>query len=61
MLKKCTALRRFWSDRKAASAIEYGLIAALIALVIAAASTNLGTQIGGLFNSIATKLSNYAT
>lgn len=44
-------------DRSGATAIEYGLIAALVAVVIIAAVTLLGTDIGNTFNSVANNLS----
>jgi pilus assembly protein Flp/PilA len=42
------------SDESGATAIEYGLIAALIAVVIISAVTALGTTIKGKFNSVVT-------
>ena len=44
---------RFLNDEEGATAIEYGLLAALIALVIIAAVTALGTTLSGQFDSIA--------
>jgi pilus assembly protein Flp/PilA len=44
-------------DESGATAIEYGLIAALIAVVIIGALTTVGTNLSGVFNSVATKLS----
>jgi pilus assembly protein Flp/PilA len=41
---------------KGATAIEYGLIAALIAVAAIAAMSNIGTQLGSTFNEVATKL-----
>jgi pilus assembly protein Flp/PilA len=38
---------------RGATAVEYGLMVGLIAVVIIAAVTLLGTQLRGLFNSIA--------
>ena len=46
------------TDRKGATAIEYGLIAALIAVVIIAGITLLGTDIGNTFNNVANSLTN---
>ena len=43
---------RFVKDESGATAIEYGLIAALIAVGIIAAATLLGGTISDLFNSI---------
>jgi pilus assembly protein Flp/PilA len=44
-------------DENGATAIEYGLIAALISVVIITAVTLVGSQLSGVFNSIATALS----
>ena len=43
-------------DENGATAIEYGLIAALISVVIIAAVTVVGTQLSAVFNSISTAL-----
>jgi pilus assembly protein Flp/PilA len=48
--------RRFVKDQAGVTAIEYGLIAALIAVVIIGAVTTLGTKVQSTFNSIATAL-----
>jgi pilus assembly protein Flp/PilA len=45
------------NDRSGATAIEYGLIAALISVVIIGAVTLVGTNLSQTFNTIATKLS----
>jgi len=55
-----TTIRKFFKDSKGATAIEYGLIAALIAVAAIAAMTNLGTSVGGTFNNIGGKLKNAA-
>jgi len=47
---------RFIKDESGATAIEYGLIAALIALAIITAVTALGAKLGGTFNNIKTKI-----
>jgi pilus assembly protein Flp/PilA len=47
------ALKNFWNDEEGATAIEYGLLAALIAVVIIAGASLLGTKINCLFNNIA--------
>jgi pilus assembly protein Flp/PilA len=41
------------NDERGVTAIEYGLIAALIALAIITGVTLLGTNLGALFNNIA--------
>jgi pilus assembly protein Flp/PilA len=43
---------RFLKDESGATAIEYGLIAALIAVGIIAAARGLGSQIGLTFNTV---------
>ncbi|SEP69963.1 pilus assembly protein Flp/PilA [Devosia sp. YR412] len=47
---------RFAQDESGATAIEYGLIAALISVGIILAATTLGTNLSNLFNGIANKL-----
>ncbi len=49
-------LARFARDESGATANEYGLIAALIAVGIIAAAPTLGGSLAGLFNKISTKL-----
>jgi pilus assembly protein Flp/PilA len=43
---------KFLSDESGATAIEYGLIAAGIALAIIAIVNGLGTNLNGVFNSV---------
>ena len=43
---------RFMNDESGATAIEYGLIVALIAVVIISAVSLLGTKLKGAFDSI---------
>ncbi|MGO8911411.1 MAG: Flp family type IVb pilin [Bradyrhizobium sp.] len=47
---------RFWADQSAATAIEYGLIAAGISLAIIAAVNGLGSNLNTKFSSINTSL-----
>ena len=47
---------RFAADESGATAIEYGLIAALISVAIIAAATTLGSNIGTTFNKVAAKM-----
>ena len=49
-------LAKFWADESAATAIEYGLIAAGISLAIIAAVNGLGTTLNAKFSSINTSL-----
>ncbi|PYE29671.1 pilus assembly protein Flp/PilA [Rhizobium sp. PP-CC-3A-592] len=48
---------RFLKDESGATAIEYGLIASLIALAMILGATALGTQINTTFTTIKTRLS----
>ncbi|MGO8955518.1 MAG: Flp family type IVb pilin [Rhodomicrobium sp.] len=43
-------------SKRGVSAIEYGLLAALIALVIIAGVTTVGTNLKGVFTSISTQV-----
>lgn len=47
-----SALKTFWSDEDGATAIEYALIAALIAMAIAVTVAAVGTNINALFTRI---------
>jgi pilus assembly protein Flp/PilA len=47
---------RFMKDESGATAIEYGLIAALIAVVVIGAVTAIGTKLNGTFTTISSKL-----
>jgi pilus assembly protein Flp/PilA len=47
---------RFLKDQSGATAIEYGLIAAGIAVVIIAAVQSVGTNLQGTFNKVATNI-----
>ncbi|MER8393072.1 Flp family type IVb pilin [Mesorhizobium sp. M1340] len=49
-------IARFVKDESGATAIEYGLIAALIALAIMVGATSLGTALNAKFDKIATKV-----
>ncbi len=44
-----TTLRRLFADESGATAIEYGLIAGLVAVAIIAALSYLGGELQGLF------------
>ena len=49
-------MRNFWHCESGATAIEYGLIAALIAVAIIAAVRTLGTTLSGTFTSVSDEL-----
>jgi pilus assembly protein Flp/PilA len=57
----CKFLSRFSKDTSGATAIEYALIAALIAVAVIGGAQALGTNLNARFNTIATTISNPAT
>lgn len=53
-----TLIDRFISDETGATAIEYGLIAAVIGVGLITALQSLKTNLQGTFNTIGTTLAN---
>lgn len=51
-----TRIRRLIKNNKAATAIEYGLIAALIAVAAITAMSSLGSKLSNTFNKVANNL-----
>jgi pilus assembly protein Flp/PilA len=51
-----TLINRFFKDEDGATAIEYGLIAALIAVAIIAMVRAVGTSLSGTFSEVASNL-----
>jgi pilus assembly protein Flp/PilA len=51
-----TLFTRFATDESGATAIEYGLIAALIAVAAIAAMTTIGTKLTSTFTAVSDKL-----
>ncbi len=51
-----TLFHRFINDQSGVTAIEYGLIAALIAVVIVTTVTAVGTNLTATFTSVSTAL-----
>ncbi len=49
-------MQKFLRDESGATAIEYGLIAALIAVVIIGAVTTVGTNLNTTFTTVAGKI-----
>jgi pilus assembly protein Flp/PilA len=49
-------LIKLWNNEDGATAIEYGLIAALIAVAAIAAMGLVGTSLTNTFNNVASKL-----
>ncbi|NYD90110.1 Flp family type IVb pilin [Sphingomonas melonis] len=50
------AIRKFIKNSKGATAIEYGLIAALIAVAAIAAMRGLGTQLTSTFSNVSSNM-----
>jgi len=50
-------VRKIFKDKKGATAIEYGLIAALIAVAAIAAMQGLGTSLNTTFTNVSTSMS----
>lgn len=51
-----SAILKFWRDEEGATAIEYGLIAALIAVAAIAGMETLGGGLENIFQEIGAKL-----
>ena len=51
-----STLRRLLRDEEGVTAIEYGLIAALIAVAIVAAVTTVGTNLNGVYTKVANSM-----
>lgn len=49
-------IRKFVKNSKGATAIEYGLIAALIAVAAVSAMTTLGGKLSTTFNNVSTNM-----
>ena len=52
-----TLINKLLRNKSGATAIEYGLIAALISVAIVAGATIVGTQLATTFNGVGTALS----
>ncbi|MEW4448193.1 Flp family type IVb pilin [Qipengyuania sp. JC766] len=53
-----TFFNKLARDEQGATAIEYGLIAALIAVAAITAMQGLGNQLSGTFGEVSTKMAN---
>ncbi|MDP1678898.1 MAG: Flp family type IVb pilin [Candidatus Nitrotoga sp.] len=56
MNKAMQAVKNFWNDEAGVTAIEYGLLASLIAVAIIAAVRLIGTNLNLTFASVAAAL-----
>lgn len=52
-----TMLRKFWEDESGATAIEYGLLAALIAVAAIVALESVGNELTTTFSTVSTTMS----
>jgi pilus assembly protein Flp/PilA len=50
------SIKKFINDEAGVTAIEYALLASLIAVAIIATATTLGTKIGAVFTFVTSKL-----
>jgi pilus assembly protein Flp/PilA len=48
-----STLRAFWGDERGVTALEYALIAALVAVVIIGGVSLLGTSVSKVFSTVA--------
>ncbi|WP_308633160.1 Flp family type IVb pilin [Massilia sp. R2A-15] len=56
MSKIISVVKTFVADENGVTAIEYGLIAALVGLALMAGATTLGNKLSASFDFIATKM-----
>jgi pilus assembly protein Flp/PilA len=56
MKKISSAVQAFIADEDGVTAIEYGLIAALIGVAMVTAATALGVKVGAAFDYVTSKL-----
>lgn len=56
-----TMFSRFLKNESGATAIEYGLIAALVAVAIIPAATLVGGDLDGIFTAVSTELQSATT
>jgi len=53
-----STLKAVWRDESGATAIEYGLIAALVSIAAIVAMGAMGNELGEMFNTVASELDN---
>jgi pilus assembly protein Flp/PilA len=61
MMKKLLSLSRIGADRRGVTALEYGLIAAVMGALIVTGVTSLGGSMGTAFTSIGNVLTTKAS
>jgi len=56
-----STFKKLLSDESGATAVEYGLIAALVSVAAVTALTAVGTDLTNMFNSVSTDVQNAVT
>lgn len=56
MEKLVQTVKQFWNDESGATAVEYGMMVALIAAVIVGAVKTLGGEVNTAFTTVSTAL-----
>ena len=56
-----TKIRQFFTDESGATAIEYGLIAALVSVAAITALQAMGNSLSDMFNSVSNELDDAVT
>ena len=56
-----STIKKFLQDESGATAIEYGLIAALVSVAAVTALTSVGTSLSSMFNKVSTDLDTAVT
>lgn len=57
----CDLFQKLMRDESGATAIEYGLIAALVSVAAVTALSAMGTSLSGMFSAVSTELDNAVT
>jgi len=57
MMKLCVQLKLLFQRKEGATAIEYAILVAVIALVVLVAATTLGTDISTMLGKVSTAIS----
>ncbi len=56
-----TSIKQFYADESGATAIEYGLIAALVSVAAVTALTSMGDSLQTIFTNVSSSLDSAAT
>ncbi len=56
-----TMWKKFWTEEDGATAIEYGLIAALVSVAAITALSTMGDSLETMFNTVSTEINNAST